>query len=242
MARVPDSLSKSQVDKAGRTLRRVSRGEDVPAEKLRAAMQTLLRFRAVHQYPLGKTTMGLRSVVRTEGCSRVEVSQRLKRVPTIIEKLTEREATLSLPRMQDIGGCRAVLASMGELKRVETRLKKNRPTLDCSDYIETPRASGYRGLHLIVGYSDEVGVVRQIEVQLRTQAMHEWAITVERISGRLGANLKMDGDHPVQQLLEAISRAMALEEAGMSVDGSLLTQMDELRTQAAPFLQVGGSR
>jgi hypothetical protein len=43
--------------------------------------------------------MGLRSVVRTEGCN-ARVSQRLKRWYTIIDKL-EREPTMQLANMQE---------------------------------------------------------------------------------------------------------------------------------------------
>lgn len=71
-----------------------------------------------------------------------------------------------------------------------------------------------------VVYADQDGQDRCIEVQLRTQVMHEWAITVERLSGRLGQNLKSDGQHAVQQLMAVISQAMALEEKGMAVDAS----------------------
>ena len=234
-------LTTSQVDKAGRTLRKWGRGEHLPAGAVDAAIETLFRFRAVHQYALGKATVGLRSVVSTEKCDRVDVSQRLKRAPTIAAKLS-REPTLSLARMQDIGGCRAVLGSIAELRRVESRLRRNRPPVGCSDYLDTPRSSGYRGVHLIVMYGDAAGVNRRIEVQLRTLVMHEWAITVERLSGRIGHNLKRDGHHAVQTLLEAISRAMALEETGMAVDDALLEEMDELRRIAAPFLQMGGGR
>lgn len=232
-------LTNSQVDRAGRHLRKYLRGERVDAAALDVALQTLLRFRAAHQYPLGKATMGLRSVVKTERCSRVDVSQRLKRAPTIVDKL-EREPTLSLARMQDIGGCRAVLGSLDELRRVESRLKKNRPPVGYADYIDTPRSSGYRGVHLIVRYEGQDNSHRSIEVQLRTMVMHEWAITVERLSGRIGQNLKGDGQHAVQRLLAVISQAMALEEEGLAVDASLLTEMDVLRQEAAPFLQIGG--
>lgn len=236
---MPATLTNSQVDKAGRNLRKYLRGEPVDAAALDASLEILLRFRAAHQYPLGKATMGLRSVVRTERCSRVDVSQRLKRSPTIVDKL-EREPTLSLARMQDIGGCRSVLASLDELRRVESRLKKNRPPVGYADYIVKPRSSGYRGVHLIVRYDDYHGSQRSIEVQLRTRVMHEWAITVERLSGRIGQNLKFDGQHAVQRLLAVISHAMALEEEGMTVDASLLAEMDVLRREAAPFLQMGG--
>ncbi len=100
--------------------------------------------------------MGLRSVVQTEQC-RVEVSQRLKRITTILDKLS-REPTMALGNMQDIGGCRAVLNSIDEVRRVEHRLKKkNRPPLGYDDYITKPRASGYRGVHVIVGYDTGTG-------------------------------------------------------------------------------------
>lgn len=233
------ALTNNQIDKAGRALRKWTRGEEVSGTDIDQAIEILLRFRAAHQYPLGKATMGLRSVLRTEQCSRVQVSQRLKRAPTIVDKLA-REATLSLPRMQDIGGCRAVLGSIEEVRRVEARLKKNRPPVGYSDYIKHPRASGYRGVHVVVRYDDDQGIERRIEVQLRTLVMHEWAITVERLSGRIGENLKGDGRHAVQELLAAISQAMAIEEVGRTVDASELTKMEELRHRAAPYLQMGG--
>ncbi|MGH8973862.1 MAG: RelA/SpoT domain-containing protein [Acidimicrobiia bacterium] len=177
-----------------------------------------------------KANMGLRSMVRTAGC-RVEVSQRLKRVPTIIDKLT-REPTMQLANMQDVGGCRAVLANVDEVRRVQKRLMKNRPPLRVNDYIAQPRDSGYRGVHVIVCYDE-----RAIEVQLRTPVMHAWAITVERLSGRLQEDLKGGlGPEPLLHLLEAISEAMALEEGGQTVDTELLDRMNELREQAVPWL------
>jgi (p)ppGpp synthase/HD superfamily hydrolase len=156
-----DRLSKSQVNKAGKTLRK---WRDADPTQVRAAFDVLLAFRAAHQYPLTKATMGLRSMVRTEACQ-VEVSQRLKRVPTMIDKLV-REPTMPLASMQDIGGCRAVLRDVAEVRRVQRRLAKNRPPVRLNDYIANPRPSGYRGVHLIVVYDG-----RHIEVQLRTEVM-----------------------------------------------------------------------
>jgi len=161
----------------------------------------------------------------------VEVSQRLKRVPTILDKLA-REPTMKLPGMQDIGGCGAILASIHEVRRVQKRLSKNRPPLKVYDYIAEPRSSGYRSVHVIVKYDG-----RKIEVQLRTRVMHEWAVTVERPSGRLQSDLKSgDGPEPVLAWLLAISQAMALEEAGETVDTELVMQIAALRQGALPFL------
>ncbi|WP_195210401.1 RelA/SpoT domain-containing protein [Actinomarinicola tropica] len=206
----------------------------VSPEEHERALAVLLAHRAAHRLPLTKATMGLRSVVKTEHCV-VEVSQRLKRVPTIIEKLTVREPTMQLANMQDIGGCRAVLDSIDEVRRVQRRLSKNRPPLRVSDYISESRRSGYRGVHVVVQYDG-----RPIEVQLRTQVMHEWAITVERLGGRLGEDLKSGyGPPEVLDLLGGISEVMAIEEQGGVVPTEALTRLSSLREAALPFLGGG---
>jgi ppGpp synthetase/RelA/SpoT-type nucleotidyltranferase len=169
-------------------------------------------------------------MVATEQCT-VEVSQRLKRVPTILDKIT-RYPDMRLAKMQDIGGCRAVLSTVDELRRVERRVRKNRPPIRHSDYITDPKDSGYRGVHLVVQYDD-----RAIEVQLRTQVMHQWAITVERLSGRLRVDLKSNvGPAEVLAYLGAASEAMAIEEAGGVVDQAFLGRLSVLREQAVPYL------
>jgi putative GTP pyrophosphokinase len=236
----PDDLSTltiSQVNKAGRSLRRWLRGvlnNDSPT--IDEALQVVERYRAAHAYALTKATMGLRSVVRTEQCE-LQVSQRLKRMTTILDKLV-REPTMQLASMQDIGGCRAVLASIPDLRRVEHRLRKNRPPLRYSDYVKGPRASGYRAVHVVVGYHDEFSNLRAVEVQLRTKVMHEWAITVERLSGRLRDDLKSGrGPESVLTLMAAISEAMALEERNETVPDSLIVDIGRLRSAAMPYLR-----
>lgn len=231
--------TRSQVNKAGRTLRqwlRVERaGGAFDDDTLQAALWVMFRFRAAHQYALTKASMGLRSMVRTERCP-VEVSQRLKRAITVINKL-EREPTLALATMQDIGGCRALFGTVAELRRVEHRLKKNRPPLLYSDYIANPRSSGYRAVHVVVQYPDEWHELRAIEVQLRTRSMHEWAIAVERLSGQHRVDLKSgEGPSELLALLEVVSEAMALEEAGRSVPDDLMEEITRRRAAAVPYL------
>lgn len=146
---MPESLTKSRVNRAGSVIRRWIRdGGVVATPELDAAIDVLVSWRASHQYPLTKATMGLRSMVKSEGCS-VEVSQRLKRIPTIMDKL-RREPTLALANMQDIAGCRAVVANIDELRRVQRRLAKNRLPIRVSDYVAHPRSSGYRAVHVMV--------------------------------------------------------------------------------------------
>lgn len=200
-----------------------------------AAFSVLIDFRAAHQYSLTKANMGVRSVVATEQCG-VDVSQRLKRIPTIVDKL-RREPTMQLANMHDIGGCRAILQSVPDLRRVERRLRKNRPPLRVADYIASPKASGYRGVHVVVSYPDLEGVNRALEVQLRTRVMHEWAFTVERLGGRLRADLKSNvGPEPVLEFLRAASEAMAIEEGGGVVPPEIVARVSTLRQAAMPYL------
>lgn len=236
--------TRSEVNRAGEKMRRIQRRiqqQGPPDDRQELARQVypifaiILLFRAVHQYPLAKATMGLRSVVKSEHC-RVEVSQRLKRFNTILDKL-EREPSMALSTMQDIGGCRAVLDSIDEVRRVEQRLRKNRAPRRVDDYITRPRSSGYRAVHVVVAYEDRKGEARRIEVQLRTRTMHEWAIAVERLGGRLRQDLKSGSGPPeVLDWLRAISEAMAIEELGGTVAQDRIERLQVLRARAVPFL------
>ncbi len=211
------------------------RKEPVTEAALVEAIVAVQEFRAAHRVPLTKANMGLRSMVTSEGC-RVEVTQRLKRLRTIFEKVGIRETTLPLWSMQDIAGCRAVLDSVDEVRRVQKRLMKNRPPVRVDDYVAAPKASGYRSVHVIVRYDE-----RTIEVQLRTRVMHDWAVAVERLGGRLDVDLKGGiGPPEVLSLWGASSGAMAIEEAGGTDANALEGRIDRLRQDALPYL--GGSR
>jgi len=67
--------------------------------------------------------------------------------------------------------------------------------------------------------------------------MHDWAVTVERLSGRLHVDLKSGiGPEPVLELLRAISSAIATEEVGEEVGSNLLAEIDARRAAALPYL------
>ena len=239
MASRSPELTASRVNKAGRVLRRWLANDSphhpIPDEVL-DAYKVMLAFRRAHQGPLTSATMSLRWRVTREDC-RLEVSQRLKRSRTILSKLL-RQPSMGLATMQDIGGCRAVLDSIDEVRRVQRRIENGRPDpIRIYDYIGQARSSGYRGVHAIIPYKG-----RNIEIQLRTGTMHEWAIFVERLSGRLNEDLKSGrGPEPVLRWLEAVSEAMALEETGQEVDTSLVEQIRQLRQAALPYME-GGQR
>ncbi len=87
--------SKSQVKKAGSTLRKYMREELSDEAVVVQALETMEAWRRAHYVPLVSANNGLRSRARTAGVQ-AEVTQRLKRRQTILDKLG-REPTLDLP-------------------------------------------------------------------------------------------------------------------------------------------------
>ena len=99
--------------------------------------------------------MGLRSCLITEGFD-PNVSRRLKRLPTIEDKL-RRLPRMDLSSMQDIGGCRAVLDTQDQIQRAVERfctnsLRRNEKPDKVRDYVASPKDSGYRAVHIYTRY------------------------------------------------------------------------------------------
>ena len=232
---VPTSATLSQVRKAGRILRAWwlhRHASPLIDADVDAAFQVLNDYRANHQYPLTKATMGLRSMVQT-AAARGVVSQRLKRHVSILSKLA-REPTMQLTTMQDIAGCRAVVETVEDVYAVWARLKRKKGrVVKPYDYIATPKSDGYRALHVVVQYDDQHGQRHRVEVQIRTEVQHEWAVVVERVGGRIGEDLKGGlGPPEMLRFLQLASQAMALEEAGETVPPDLLAEVRQARARA----------
>ena len=112
--------------------------------------------------------------------------------------------------MQDIGGCRILVSDIAQVRTVEAAILDvwAAQVAKVDDYIEYPRKSGYRAVHIVVKRDN-----LPIEVQIRSRRMHEWAEFVERMSGHFGRNLKQDaGDHPAQILARTMAEIYRLEE------------------------------
>ncbi len=205
--------SRSQVEKAGSQLRKIRRGEK-PSEALEACLEIIERHRQTHARPMLNANIGMRRYAQELGIE-AQVTQRLKRMQTIIEKLTERESGMNLARMRDIGGVRVVVDDLDALRRLQEKVtaRRRRNGIETIDYVAEPRQSGYRAVHLICMYSGK-GVIRPVEVQLRTPAMHSWAVMVEEVSARLGVNHKQDGYTPFHAWALLWSRKLEAAELG----------------------------
>jgi len=101
-ARVVPEHSKSAV---GRASKLMGKGNGTPAE-LEEARAILSNFRSAHAFPLNAVTVTVRQKALLVNQSAV-VAQRLKRLPTILDKLT-RIPTMSVTTMHDLeaaGSC-----------------------------------------------------------------------------------------------------------------------------------------
>ncbi|WP_083384090.1 RelA/SpoT domain-containing protein [Cupriavidus sp. USMAHM13] len=182
--------SRGQVDKAGRVLA----GQEAGNAAETAALYVLDNWRASHNFPLNTFQVGLRNRARKIDGNAL-VAQRLKRVPSIVRKL-QRFPSMSLSRMQDLGGCRAVLTTatqVAELRDIYLKSDIKHILVNQKDYIQNPKDSGYRGIHLVYKYrSDKNGTYNnhQIEVQLRSRLQHSWATAVETVGTLLSQSLK----------------------------------------------------
>ena len=112
------------------------------------------------------------------------IDSRIKSVKSICGKLEKKGVPLTLENaafeLSDIAGIRVICYYMRDIYEIKNRLLAldNVSLLKISDYIQTPKPSGYRSLHLIVSIPVNFAyksVEVPVEIQLRTVAMDSWA-------------------------------------------------------------------
>jgi len=179
------AFSKKQVEKAGRSIRK-NEGD------FQHAVSVIQNYRAAHLYPLQIIkNLVWKHVKKLQLLDSATIVRRLKRLPTIIDKLKrstldgQTENSISLKRMHDIGGCRVILESLTDLEALNNSLNKSKTVHSVKeyDYITLPKPTGYRGIHRVYKSYDKTESHQwkgfQIEVQLRTKFQHLWATSVE---------------------------------------------------------------
>jgi putative GTP pyrophosphokinase len=228
-------FSKGQVNRAGRVLlgaaeavSRVGAGQtakEYDLDEIAKAVQMVRWWRGLHTRPLSNVAANLRYHVDKEDGrigGQIEVSQRLKRWTTMIDKLA-REPKMQITQMQDIGGVRALLPSLPHVHAVSRRLRKTWTIVRVRDYIAEPKSSGYRALHLVVrrgGYP--------IEVQLRTVLQDAWANQVEEDGRRIGVGLKFGaGAADIHAYYVVMSDAFAFLDRGEAIPAELAATLNE---------------
>lgn len=207
---VAPRYSKSRVNKAGKAF-----AENSPQIEDYTVLEN---WRTAHAYLLNTFQATLRYHARSFDAV---VAQRLKRRPTIIGKLS-RFPNMQVARMHDIAGCRVIFDNVPDLldyrKRIHrARFKHERKAAgeDRWNYIQSPKDSGYRGIHDVYEYKAKVqggepwnGL--QLEIQYRTKVQHAWATAVEVASLVTHNNPKFDeGSEEVREFFRLASEVLA---------------------------------
>jgi len=180
MAWVENSHSRGEIDRAGD---RLTMGISGDLFEYFSAYNVMDKWRASHDFPLNTLQVSLRRRANRVDTDAI-VAQRMKRVPSIISKL-RREDRMRLSRMQDLGGCRAIVSDVSQVYSLRELYQISRDRHELAnerDYIEDPKDSGYRGIHLIFKYKSDRSPTfdnHRIEIQLRTKIQHAWATSVE---------------------------------------------------------------
>ena len=109
--------------------------------------------------------------------------------------------------MQDIAGCRIVVADMENQNTLAAKLSVLFIDAVTSDRRGKP-SHGYRAIHIIVHHAG-----RTVEIQVRTQLQHLWAEHSEKLADKFGIAVKYGGGpEDIRQQLEALSKGIGFVE------------------------------
>jgi ppGpp synthetase/RelA/SpoT-type nucleotidyltranferase len=185
-----------------------------------AAFNIAANWRSAHAYPLHALSMTLRNRARKIDDTAI-IAQRLKRMPSILAKL-RRFSGMQLSQMQDLGGCRAVMAHVEDVDKLVSyyESKPIRAARLCEkyDHIGTPKPDGYRGVHLVYSYQSmhearSVYNNLRIEIQIRSVYQHAWATAVETIDTFTRQGLKSGiGESDWRRFFLLVSSFIAMME------------------------------
>ena len=218
--------SRNKIIKAGKTIRKAGSTE----EQLEEATKVIDNWRAAHAFPLHVIYIHLRGMASGKN---IVVAERLKRLDSIIKKL-EREPSMSLWMMQDLGGCRFIVPTLDDVYSYAEKYDSSRKRhifKEKYDYITNPKPSGYRSLHMVYEYhsdkSDTYNKNMLVEIQYRTHLQHVWATALETMGLFTKQALKAgQGDEHVKRFFVLVSSLFALREGCPVIPGTVADEAE----------------
>lgn len=209
-------ISKSQLDRLGERIRKGERNN----EDFRLLEEYRNTFAEAHE----KVAKTIRIVLS------LEPSMRAKTRESIADKLFRE--SIRLTQMQDIAGCRLVVADVLIQDTVVERLSRVFEKTALVDRREKP-SHGYRAVHIIVDLEGN-----SVEIQVRTAMQQLWAELSEKLTDITGTALKYGkGDaNLLKRLDEAsmeISRFESLEAEMKRPSERLLDEKEEMEFEKA---------
>ena len=169
------------------------------------------------------------------------IDSRLKSLESIESKLIRHGLELTKENMvseiNDIAGVRVVCSFTDDIYKIEGMIRDMGlfEIIQCKDYNQSPKPSGYRSLHLIIKvpvYTTEGTIYMKAEIQIRTIAMDFWASLEHKIQ------YKFDGDVPTKiskELRNCASIVSMLDEKMLSLNDEVMSMHPEKRVKGEYF-------
>ena len=156
------------------------------------------------------------------------IKSRIKTPESIVKKLKKNgyESTIEnmVKYVNDIAGIRIICSFTTDIYRIAEMLARQNDIkiLSVKDYIQNPKASGYKSYHMIVSIpiflSDRI-IDAKVEIQIRTVAMDFWASLEHKI------NYKFEGNVPEHIKTELYECARMVSD----LDDTMLTLNEEIK-------------
>ncbi|MFL6282411.1 MAG: hypothetical protein ACJ74Q_04520 [Pyrinomonadaceae bacterium] len=207
---MPKEISKTQIDRLGDRIKRGAITED----DLRLLDRYRRSFTPAYEIVVGdiRDKLGLEPTGRPAK-STTSIADKLKR------------ESIRLTQIQDIAGCRIIVADIAEQESVIQSLRGLFPKATIYDRRAKP-SHGYRAVHVVVNYDGKL-----IEIQVRTALQQVWAELSEKYSDVKDPLIKYGGgDKGLQKFLKDLSDLLATEELDEKNLIYLTTSLEEERS------------
>jgi hypothetical protein len=229
--------SRKQISKAGEKL--LTSKSDIEIEE---TLNLINNWRTNHLHPLVVLKNNLLRLLAKNNIEPNLVSQRLKRLTSIQYKL-DLNPTMGLGGMQDIGGYRAVLKDVKDLKKLRDALsyqRINHKLERITDYVKCPKNTGYRSIHFVYKYSSVRDMFDglKIELQIRTKLQHNWATAVETAGIITRTSLKSNqGPDEWLNFFKIVSSLFAIKEKLPIMEEHKDLTMEQLMVKCHDYCQ-----
>lgn len=175
------------------------------------------------------------------------IKTRVKSYDSLLRKIRKKDIPLTLDSIEknitDIAGVRVICSFPDDIYAIaESFLKQDDITLiEKKDYIQNPKPSGYRSLHLIVQvpiFLQNTKKLVTVEVQLRTIAMDFWASLEHKM--RYKKNISPDQVKFLQdELSDCARQSAALDERMQNIRNVIIQNSPEEEDEEGIFLPLG---
>ena len=186
---------------------------DVQEKKFQTLMLIYEKAMIQTKKELERFKVNLKEIYNYDVISNIE--SRIKTPDSIVKKMKKKNYDLNyeelIRNINDVAGIRIVCPFKTDIYKIKEILEKtsNLEVLEVKDYVNTPKKSGYSGLHIIAQTPVTIGeTIAQVkvEIQIRTMAMDFWSTTEHKIKYKAKNKLRLIDSIKMVQYAKIINK------------------------------------